>query len=64
MKELRDILKCNSERAGVMRADLVLKVYKLLMRNVVRLAENVQETVETSGNFEYDETVLVHFAWS
>ena len=26
VKELRDILKCNSERAGGTKADLVLKV--------------------------------------
>ena len=40
VKELRDILKCNSERAGGTKADLVLKVYALLVRNVVRPAEN------------------------
>ena len=43
VKELRDILKCNSERAGGTKADLVLKVYALLVRNVVRPAENVEE---------------------
>ena len=57
VKELRDILKCNSERAGGTKADLVLKVYALLMRNVVRAVGNVQGTVETSGNFQYDETL-------
>lgn len=66
VKELRDILKCNSERAGGTKADLVLKVYALLMRNVVRPAENVQETEETSGNFEYNETLrqISALGWS
>ena len=66
VKELRDILKLNSERAGGTKADLVLKVYALLMRNVVRPIENVQETVETSGNFEYDETLrqISALGWS
>ena len=66
VKELRDILKCNSERAGGTKADLVLKVCALLMRNVVRPAENVQETVETSGNFEYDEPLrqISALGWS
>ena len=41
VKELRDILKCNSERAGGTKADLVLKIYALLMRDVVRPVENV-----------------------
>ena len=34
-KDLRDILKSNSELAGGMKADLVLKVYALLMRDVL-----------------------------
>ena len=66
VKELRDILKCNSERAGGTKADLVLKVYALLMRDVVRPVKNVQGTVETSGNFEYDETLrnISALGWS
>ena len=66
VKELRDILKCNSERAGGTKADLVLKVYALLMRNVVRPVGNVQGTVETSGNFQYDETLrqISALGWS
>ena len=35
VKDLRNILKSNSENAGGMKADLVLKVYALLMRDVV-----------------------------
>ena len=34
VKELRDILKCNSERAGGTKADLVLKVYTLLVTSL------------------------------
>ena len=46
VKELRDTLKCNFERAGGTKADLVLKVYALLARNVVRPAENVEENAD------------------
>ena len=35
VKDLRNILKSNSENAGGMKADLVLKVYALLMTDVV-----------------------------
>ena len=35
IKDLRNILKSNSENAGGMKADLVLKVYALLMTDVV-----------------------------
>ena len=34
-KDLRDILKSHSESTGGMKADLVLKVYALLMRHVL-----------------------------
>ena len=61
VKDLRNILKSNSENAGGMKADLVLKVYALLMRDVVvRSVENTQQTAENcgenSGHFKYDET--------
>lgn len=55
-KELRDTLKCNSERAGGTKADLVLKVYALLVRNVVRPAKNVEENADNSDHFEYEDT--------
>ena len=60
VKELRDILKCNSERAGGTKADLVLKVNALLVRNVVRSAENVEENAynRCSGHVEYEETLV------
>ena len=34
-KDLREILKSNSESTGEIRADLVSKFYALLMRNVI-----------------------------
>ena len=50
IKDLRNILKSNSENAGGMKADLVLKVYALLMRDVVvRSVENTQQTAENCG---------------
>ena len=66
VKELRDILKCNSERAGGTKADLVLKVYALLVRNVVRPAENVEENADNSGHFEYEDTLrrISALGWS
>ena len=57
VKELRDILKCNSERAGGTKADLVLKVYVLLVRNVVRPAENV-ERCERCKFLQYEIIVI------
>ena len=72
VKDLRNILKKNSENAGGMKADLVLKVYALLMRDVVfiRSAENTQQTAENrgenSGHFKYDETMrqISALGWS
>ena len=66
VKELRDTLKCNSERAGGTKADLVLKVYALLVRNVVRPAKNVKENADNSGHFEYEDTLrrISALGWS
>ena len=66
VKELRDILKCNSERASGSKADLVLKVYSLLVRNVVRPAENVEGNADNSGHFEYEDTLrrISALGWS
>ena len=38
-KDLRDILRSHSESTGGMKADLVLKVYALLVRHVYRLMQ-------------------------
>ena len=66
VKELRDILKCNSERAGGPKADLVLKDYALLVRNMVRPAENVEDNADNTGHFEYEETLrrISALGWS
>ena len=37
VKDLREILRSNSEATGGIKADLVLKVYAILMRHVLRL---------------------------
>ena len=66
VKDLREILRLNSETTGGMKADLVLKVYAIFMRNVLRSAENLrqnaddgaenhQDTAENEGEFKYDE---------
>ena len=57
VKDLREILRSNSEMTGGMKADLVLKVHAIVMRNMLRSVENQhnadngadnhQETVET-----------------
>lgn len=44
VKDLREILRSNSEATGGIKADLVLKVYAILMRNVLRPGENQQQT--------------------
>ena len=65
VKDLREILRSNSETTGGMKADLVLKVYTILTRNVLRSAENLQQnaddgaenhqdTAENEGEFKYD----------
>ena len=65
VKDLREILRSNSETTGGMKADLVLKVYAILMRNVLRSVENQQnaddgadnhqDTAENRGDLKYDE---------
>ena len=37
VKDLREILRSNSEATGGIKADLVLKVYALLVQHVLRL---------------------------
>ena len=39
------------------KGELSAKMYALLVRNVVRLAENVEENADNRGDFEYKETL-------
>jgi len=75
VKDLRDILRSNSETTGRMKDDLVLKVYALLTQNVLRSAENQQrnanesddqETVENRGDFKCDDVLrqISALGWS
>ena len=65
VKDLEEILRSNSKTTGGMTADLVLKVEAILMRNVLRSAENQQQngndgavhhqdTTENRGDFKYN----------
>ena len=65
VKDLREILRSNSEATGGIKADLV---YAILMRHVLRpgeyqqqrndnTAQDHQNTTENSGDFQYDETL-------
>ena len=68
-KDLRIILRSQSESTGGTKADLVLKVYALLMRQIFPLAVNSDET-ESSGpsneEFKYDSTMrrISTLGWS
>ena len=57
-KDLREILKSHSELTGGMKADLVLKVYALLMRDVLPSDANSGRNSEVlppdQGDFKYD----------
>ena len=77
VKDLREILRSNSEATGGIKADLVLKVYAILMRNVLRPGENQQQTADNSpqndqstaengGEFKYDDTLrrISALGWS
>ena len=77
VKDLREILRSNSEATGGIKADLVLKVYAILMRNVLRPGENQQQTAdnipqndqstaENGGEFKYDDTLrrISALGWS
>ena len=77
VKDLREILRSNSEATGGIKADLVLKVYAILMRHVLRpgeyqrqssdkTAQDYQNTTEYSGDFKYDETLrrISALGWS
>ena len=66
VKDLKEILHSNSEATSGTKADLVLKVYAILMRNVLQPAENCQKNEEDSGHFRYDETIrkISALGWS
>lgn len=63
-KDLKEILCSNSETTGGTKADLVLKVYTILMRNVLPPAVNQQQNAnnsaqndqDTRSDFKYNET--------
>lgn len=63
-KDLKEILCSNSETTGGTKADLVLKVYTILMRNVLPPAVNQQQNADNSAqndqdtrsDFKYNET--------
>ena len=66
VKDLKEILRSNSEATGGMKADLVLKVYAILMRDMLQPAENRQENVGHGGDFKYDEVIrrISALGWS
>ena len=49
VKDLREILRSNSEAMGGIKADLVLKVYAMLARHVLRPGENQQQSSDNTG---------------
>ena len=65
-KDLREILRSNSESTGGMRADLVMKVYTLLMRHVFpssggenrELPTDVQDLEQNQSDFKYEATMV------
>jgi len=73
-KDLKEILRSNSETTGGTKADLVLKVYAILMQNVLPPAANQQQNADNSAqndqdtrsDFKYDETLqqISALGWS
>ena len=57
VKDLKEILRWNSEATGGMKADLVFKVYAILMCDVLQPAEYRQENGGHGGDFKYDEVI-------
>ena len=65
-KDLREILKSNLKSTGWIRADLVLKVYALLMRDVLpsssgenrELLTDVQDLEQNQSVFRYEVTMV------
>ena len=69
-KDLREILKSNSELASGMKADLVLKVYALLMWDVLptdaNSGENEEVLPQDLGDCKYDAAMrrITALGWS
>ena len=69
-KDLREILRSHSESTGGMKADLVLKVYALLMRDVLPSSANNtgngDGSVQDRGDFKYKATMrrISALGWS
>ena len=65
-KDLREILKSNLKSTSWIRADLVLKVYALLMRDVLpsssgenrELLTDVQDLEQNQSDFRYEVTMV------
>ena len=65
-KDLREILKSNSKSTGGIRADLVSKVYALLMWHVLpsssgenwELLTDVQDLEQNQSDFRYEVTMV------
>ena len=65
-KDLREILKFNLKSTGWIRADLVLKVYALLMWHVLpsssgenrELLTDVQDLEQNQSDFKYEATMV------
>ena len=65
-KDLREILKSNSKSTGGIRADLVSKVYALLMWHVLpsssgenrELLTDVQDLEQNQSDFKYEATMV------
>ena len=65
-KDLREILKSNSKSTGGIRADLVSKVYALLMWHILpssdgenqELLTDVQDLEQNQSDFKYEATMV------
>ena len=64
-KDLREILRCHSESTGGMKAELVLNVCALLMRDVlpssVNNTGNEDESPQDQSDFKYEATIRNKF---
>ena len=69
-KNLREILRSHSESTGGVKADLVLKVYALLMREVLPSSANnrgnEKDSLQDQGDFKYEATIrrISALGWS